>query len=124
MTAPAADELRSLWRWLVETPQVRVWGRPCWLAAKNQPGEMGSTFEAIMVIVGTGLSAAQLAVAIAEWHRNRGSRAADLTLEINGNRVAVDGERDLVARIVAALPQDDPAQPEPTQDGASERPGE
>ncbi|MFI5494786.1 hypothetical protein [Actinoplanes sp. NPDC051859] len=67
--ASTADA-ESLYRWLRGEQQVRVDGR---LARAESPDSetMGTLLDVLTLIIGSGLSAGQLALAVASWQQSR-----------------------------------------------------
>lgn len=76
----------SLYRWLQREPAVRADGRLA-RATSPDPDEMGTLLDVITLVLGSGLSAGQLALAIAAWRTSR-PRPPALTI----TRVGADGE--------------------------------
>jgi len=66
----SADESRSLETWLRDEPQVRAYGQPE-TAGDGAAGEMGTGMEVLTLLLGTGLSAAQLVLSIIMWRATR-----------------------------------------------------
>jgi hypothetical protein len=73
LTCDSSDDTESLFRWLRDEPAVRVDGRLA-RAASDDPEDQGTLIDALTLILGSGLSAGQLALAISEWRAARSSR--------------------------------------------------
>jgi hypothetical protein len=72
VTGPEADrELRSLYGWLCEDPDIRRHARLSLVAGEPDPGQMGAALEVIQFVVDSGFQAASLAVAYATWRATR-----------------------------------------------------
>jgi hypothetical protein len=70
----SADESRSLATWLRDEPQVRAFGQPETAGnggTDGGTGEMGTGMEVLTLLLGTGLSAAQLVLSIIMWRATR-----------------------------------------------------
>jgi hypothetical protein len=82
------DESRSLYEWLAAEPEVRIGGR---LTAETDPGtgEMGDAFNAIVMILGSGMSLGQLLVAIAAWRATR-PRPYRVEVELADRTIAIE----------------------------------
>ncbi|MFD8382677.1 hypothetical protein ACFV2X_29915 [Streptomyces sp. NPDC059679] len=101
------DELRSLLRWLREDESLeRLVGGRVGAAGPAVPGHMGTGFDVLQLVLGTGLSSAALAVSILQWRDARRTRPA-LTLRRGDIEVDIPPEaaadEDTVRRIVALL---------------------
>jgi hypothetical protein len=64
------DETRSLHTWLADEPTVRRYGKLGWRTSGPPADGMG-TLEVVSVIVGSGLSVAQLLNFIVSWRASR-----------------------------------------------------
>ncbi|CDR06555.1 predicted protein [Streptomyces iranensis] len=99
----AEEELRSLRTWLLETPEVRQHSKISWDATAPEPGEMGSgTTEILQLVTDNVWQATTFALAYISWRSTR-RRAPKVTIEHNGNRLAIEGDEESVQRIVRAL---------------------
>src|SRR5688500_7216591 len=83
-------EARALYQWLIAEPEIRRGGR----LAAEQPapggGQMsGGALEAISLIVGSGVSLAQLFMAIAAWRATR-PRPYRVTVELPDRTIAIE----------------------------------
>lgn len=90
------EALRSLRGWLADEPLVRQHGKVSWSNAAP-PGELGAAVDVLTLVLGTGLSALQLLLAVAQW---RASRPVPPTVTIT--RTEPDGA---TVRIEATDPQ-------------------
>jgi|tagenome__1003787_1003787.scaffolds.fasta_scaffold20827707_2 hypothetical protein len=72
LACDSTDDTESLYRWLRDEPSVRVDGRLA-RAASDDPEDQGTLIEVLTLILGSGLSAGQLALAITEWRASRAS---------------------------------------------------
>ena len=89
----STDDVESLHRWLRQEQAIRVDGRLA-RAASDDPETMGTLLDVLTLIIGSGLSAGQLALAVASW---RDARRPAPTVTIT--HTAADGA---VTRIEAA----------------------
>jgi len=65
---PAASDAASLYRWLLaEVPREADLG----FAPSGDPEQQGVLVDVLTLVIGTGLSAAQLCFAIAQWRATR-----------------------------------------------------
>jgi hypothetical protein len=101
----SADESRALSTWLRDEPQVRAYGQPQ-AAADDTPGEMGTGLEVLTLVLGTGLSAAQLALSIIMWRATR-NEPIRVVIERDDRQVTVDtSDPDDAAAIATRLEAD------------------
>jgi hypothetical protein len=70
--------------------------------APPEPGRMGTAFEVVKLVVESGFSMGNLAVAIAGWRRSRTS-TPPLVINVSGRTVRIDGEVTDPARITRML---------------------
>jgi hypothetical protein len=86
--------------WLRDEPAIRAAGRPevNWPAA---PGEMGTGLEVLTLVLGSGLSAAQLALSVIMWRSTR-DKPIRVVIERDGRQVTVDTNSAERAEAVAA----------------------
>ncbi|MFH8367089.1 hypothetical protein [Streptomyces sp. NPDC018031] len=110
--AEPEDELRSLLRWLRQDESLDrlVHGRVAGEGAPV-PGAMGTGFDVLQLVLGSGLSAGALAVSILQWRDARRTRPV-LTLRRGALevRLPADGSADAeTVRRVVALLQEAPA---------------
>jgi Effector Associated Constant Component 1 len=70
LTCASAADGESLFRWLAEEPGARSDGHLS-RAPSTDPEEMGTLVDVLTLIVGSGFSAAQLALAIRQWRESR-----------------------------------------------------
>jgi hypothetical protein len=73
VSCASADDTESLYRWLLDEPAVRAEGRLT-RATSDDPSDQGPLIEVLSLILGSGLSAGQLALAITEWRASRAAR--------------------------------------------------
>lgn len=98
------DELRSLRGWLAGEPAVRSHGQ-LRVVPSVQPGQLGAV-EIIALVVGSGLTLAQLVLSIVQWRETRPDRPA-----VTVTRTGPDGsltriessDPEAVAAVVRAL---------------------
>ncbi|HEV7899066.1 MAG TPA: hypothetical protein VGP31_14620 [Planosporangium sp.] len=94
------DEFRSLLSWLRDEPEVRRHGELRVAAGDAEPGYLGSGLEVLTLVLGSGLTAAQLVTSIILWRASR-SRPVRVIIECEGRDVPVDtadaGEADAIA---------------------------
>jgi hypothetical protein len=64
------DPVRSLRAWLQDDPAVREHGQLQWAEA-DSPEHQGVLIDALQLVVGSGLSVLQLALAVAQWRDSR-----------------------------------------------------
>ncbi len=98
------DTALALRRWLSEEPAVRRHGQV--LAGTDAPGQLGGALELISVVLGTGLSVAQLVFAIAQWRQSRADAPAVTVSRTGPDGVTVrieSSDPEAVARAVRAL---------------------
>lgn len=102
--APAsAASLTSLYRWLVQDPDVAQQADVSLESEQAVAGEMGGAFEVINAVVANGIALGSLAVACATWRAARPTAPA-VRIERNGVTVTVeDASPETVRRIVDAL---------------------
>ncbi|MET8153062.1 hypothetical protein ACIBSW_03380 [Actinoplanes sp. NPDC049668] len=93
MACESTEDAESLYRWLRREQAVRVDGELA-RAPSDDPEAMGTVLDVLTLIIGSGLSAGQLALAVASW---RDSRRPAPTVTIT--HTAADGA---VTRIEAA----------------------
>jgi hypothetical protein len=73
LACDSTDDTESLYRWLRDEPAVRVDGRLA-RAASDDAEELGTLIDVLTVILGSGLSAGQLALAVQQWRESRAKR--------------------------------------------------
>jgi Effector Associated Constant Component 1 len=64
------DALRSLRGWLADEPLVRRHAEVNWSDGAS-PGELGTAVDVLTLVLGTGMSALQLLLAVAQWRASR-----------------------------------------------------
>lgn len=97
----SADESRSLRAWLRDEPGVRRYGQPAMPAGDDVPGQMGSGLEVLALVLGSGLSAAQLVLSVIMWRASHG-RPIRVIIESDHHRVAIDTDDPDDAESIAA----------------------
>jgi hypothetical protein len=97
----AADESRSLRSWLRDEPEVRRHGEPATPADDTAPGQMGTGIEVLSLVLGSGLSAAQLVMSIIMWRAARG-QPIRVIIERGNREVTVDTDDPGEAEAIAA----------------------
>jgi hypothetical protein len=73
LSCASAEDTESLYRWLRDEPAMRADGRLA-RAPSDDPADQGPLIDVLTLVLGSGLSAGQLALAIAEWRAGRASR--------------------------------------------------
>jgi hypothetical protein len=64
------EDAESLFRWLSDEPGARSEGRLS-RADNPDPEEMGTLIDVLTLVIGSGFSAAQLALAVIQWRESR-----------------------------------------------------
>lgn len=91
----SVDESRSLFNWLRDEPQVRRHGESAVRDSETLrdgeggTGHMGTTLDVLGLVLGSGLSTAQLVLSIIRWRASSG-RPVRVIVEHDGREVAVD----------------------------------
>jgi hypothetical protein len=83
-------EARALHQWLAAEPAIRTGGRLA--TGSGEPGEgdmTGGVLEAILLVVGSGVSLAQLFVAIASWRATR-PRPYRVSVELPDRTITIE----------------------------------
>lgn len=83
-------EARALYQWLAAEPAVRTGG--AMTVEETEPGDghmTGGVLEAILLVVGTGVSLGQLFVAIASWRATR-PRPYRVSVELPDRTIAIE----------------------------------
>jgi Effector Associated Constant Component 1 len=96
-----ADESRSLRNWLEDEPDVRRYGQPHRPPGETPPDQMGTGIEVLSLVLGTGLSAAQLVTSIIMWRATR-NQPVRVVIEHPGGAVPVDAADPADAPAIAA----------------------
>jgi Effector Associated Constant Component 1 len=94
------DDIRSLHTWLRDEPAIRAHGQPA-LTGLSERGEMSTGLEVLSLVLGTGLSAAQLALSIIMWRATR-NHPVRVVIERDERQVAVDTSSPEQAEAIAA----------------------
>lgn len=104
--ASADGELRSLYGWLLNEPEIRRHARVSLVSEEPEAGRMGAALEAVKLVVDSGFQAANLALAYAAWRAGRPSRSV-VTIERDGTTVSLaDADPDEIDKIVRLLGED------------------
>ena len=83
-------EARALYQWLAGEPAIRTGGRLAADSAEPGDGQMtGGVLEAISLVIGSGVSLAQLFVAIAAWRATR-PRPYRVSVELPDRTIAIE----------------------------------
>ena len=83
-------EARALYQWLAGEPSIRTGGQLATESADPGDGQMtGGVVEAISLVVGSGVSLAQLFMAIAAWRATR-PRPYRVTVELPDRTIAIE----------------------------------
>lgn len=87
------QEVRSLWEWLRTDRGVRR-GARVELAASQPPvpGQQGSLADMVSVVIGHGLSAASLGVAVVSWRATRPRRPVVTVERPDGTKITIAGD--------------------------------
>jgi hypothetical protein len=104
----AEEELRSLYDWLRDEPDVRRYARISLGTGEGKPGGMGgAALEVIKLVTDTAFQSASLALAVAAWraaHRSTRGQEPEVTISRGGRQVTLTGAGpEDVARVVRAL---------------------
>lgn len=104
MSGPSAEsDLASLCAWLRDEPDIRKHAEMSLLGPEPGPGDMGTAFDVLQLIVDSGFQAANLALAYAAWRATR-PRRPRVTIERDGVTVTLDGsESSTVEAIIQIL---------------------
>jgi Effector Associated Constant Component 1 len=97
----SVEESRSLRAWLREEPAVRRYGQPTLLTDDTAADEMGTALDVLTLVLGSGLSAAQLVVSIMRW-RSMQDREVRVVIERDDRPVPVDTADAAQADTIAA----------------------
>jgi hypothetical protein len=85
-------EARALYQWLAGEPSIRTGGQLATEQSEPGDGQMtGGVPEAILLVVGTGVSLGQLFMAIAAWRATR-PRPYRVTVELPDRTIAIETE--------------------------------
>ncbi|MFH8570345.1 hypothetical protein [Streptomyces sp. NPDC017993] len=99
----STTSLTSLYRWLVQDPDVAEQADVSLGSEQAGAGEMGGTLEVINAVVANGIALGSLAIACATWRAARPTAPA-VRIERDGVTVTVeDASPETVRRIVDAL---------------------
>ncbi|MEU8629040.1 hypothetical protein [Streptomyces sp. NPDC048669] len=104
-------ELRSLYRWLRDEPELRRTAEISLAGPDAEPGDMGTVLDIVQLVTGNAWSAASFAVSVAAWKQSR-SRPPRVTVQRGAMEITLtDCNQEEVRRIVALF-TDQPT-PEP-----------
>ncbi|GAA1787955.1 hypothetical protein HC028_12805 [Planosporangium flavigriseum] len=100
------DEARSLFTWLQDEPRVRTHGEPTMSDGDGSadPGHadhMGPGLDVLGLVIGSGLTTAQLVLSIIMWRASHG-RPVRVIIERDGREVPVDTDDAAEAEAIAA----------------------
>jgi Effector Associated Constant Component 1 len=99
----AEQELRSLKAWLQDEDEVRHHAQISMVPEQPKPGELGSVWDTILLVVDDGFEALNFALAYVAWRATRSDRPR-VTIERHGTKLTVDdADPDVVDKIVRAL---------------------
>ncbi|MEU1826648.1 hypothetical protein ABZ502_29985 [Streptomyces abikoensis] len=107
----AEEELRSLYVWLLADSQARRCADVAWGADVQTPANaMGGLLDVISLALGSGFSAASLAVSIIQWRSTRGGEGPSVTVELaDGTKVTISeaslAEAERLLRFLDSPPQ-------------------
>jgi hypothetical protein len=100
--SPDPRDIRELTQWLRRQTEVRRHGRLTERGGPADPEAMSDLLDAITLVVGTGLSTAQLLLAIVGWRQARREPDPPVVIVISGNRkviVDIDDVDELMRRL-------------------------
>ena len=97
---PDVDELLNLQRWLVGEPGIVQ--SEIGLSTAGRPGELSGAVEIISLVLGTGLSVAQLLLAVSNWRRTRPAAPAIILTRLDPDGTSVRIESSDPAAVAAA----------------------
>jgi hypothetical protein len=102
-------EARALYQWLSGEPEIRRSGRLSTEESDPGDGQMtGGVLEAISLVVGSGVSLAQLLMAIAAWRATR-PRPYRVTVDLPDRTIAIEtSDPDEALEIARRLEADRP----------------
>ncbi|MEO3756014.1 hypothetical protein [Streptomyces sp. B6B3] len=106
----AEEELRSLHTWLLADPEARRGAQvELRASAPSRPDSMGGALDVISLVLGSGFSAASLAVTLAQWRGTRRHEGTTVIVErADGLKVTVSGtsteEAQRTLRALGVLP--------------------
>ena len=99
------EALRSLRDWLLNEPAIRRHGRPA-SGGSPRPDELGVVLDWLSFAVGTGLTTAQLVLAITAWRASR-PRPPAITIKTPTVTVTLDSaDPEAVSGIISTLDED------------------
>ena len=109
-----AEELRSLYTWLLADSRARRCAEVEWAAATPAPADsMGGVLDVLSLVLGSGFSAASLAVSLAQWRGTCGRPDPGVTVERpDGTKVVINtSSAEETERLLVSLlhvPRQDP----------------
>ncbi len=99
----ATDELRSLWKWLRESPSIRRSSTISLLEEPPAQGEMGVGLDAIQLVTGNVWSAAAFVMSLVAWRQAR-PKSPRVTVRRGDTEITLaEGTEAEVQRAIAAL---------------------
>jgi hypothetical protein len=102
----AESELRSLYGWLLNEPEVRRYAKVSLVSDVPAAGQMGVDLEAVKLVLDSGFAALNLALAYAGWRSTRSSKTG-VTIEREGTTISLsDADPDEIDKIVRLLGAD------------------
>lgn len=102
-TVTGGEELGSLYQALLHAPVLRAGARVSVREAPQQPGEMGSTLEAIQLIVDSAFQIANLVFAVAAWRSTR-KPPPTIIIQVGSRRAEVSSdEPEQIDRVIEML---------------------
>ncbi|WP_223188536.1 MULTISPECIES: effector-associated constant component EACC1 [unclassified Streptomyces] len=102
------EELRSLHQWLLADPSARRCARPRLDSSRSlPPGAQGDVIDLVSLIVGSGFSAASLAVSLAGWRATRPQNPTVTLDRPDGGSITISASSpDEVRRFIEELSAD------------------
>jgi hypothetical protein len=99
----AADDLRSLWKWLHDSPSIRRTSTISLLEESPVQGEMGIGLDAIQLVTGNVWSAASFVMSLVAWRQTR-PRSPRVTIRRGDTEITLaDSTETEIQQAVAAL---------------------
>lgn len=104
----ADQELRSLYEWLLNEPDIRHDAEIQLVSSKPSDREMGDTLDLISLVVASSLQLPALGIAVSGWLKTRRHTEA-LIIECGDAKVVVppDADPELVVRVLESLREED-----------------
>ncbi|TDE25130.1 hypothetical protein [Actinomadura sp. 6K520] len=96
----ADDELRSLYEWLLNEPEIRHHADPKLVAKKPESGEMGAAFDVISLVTTSAIGLPATIEVIRGWHATR-RRKPQMTIERGDLKVTfTDTDPETIIKIL------------------------